>query len=271
MGAAKRSLGNVTLQHYRGRTIAKKKITANPAYIASSLQVKQRNIFKYASNICQQVRTVTSLGFSRTMYGSQYNAWMKQNMPAFQELIGFFAANNPDTLPTDWVKGRQYIMGGIEFMRAMYENVVNVQSFYIASGISIPLVYNWTVSNATGIDKVQVLCDLSIPDAGYKTVYVQLMAIESDVTSQNEFYTAVPTVHFSAVNKFVLKGQNWETEITNPFVQVKVGGSSDVVAFVKIDGKLVDIPANVISQTITAPVPDSNHTAALCGAFARKP
>src|SRR5574344_561061 len=175
IGAGKRSIGNVTLQHYRGRTIAKKKITANPARIASSLQVKQRDLFKYASNVCQQVRMLTKQGYNKTKYGSEYNAFMKQVMPTITDVNPAHYANAEDNPIEYWQPGRQYIFGGINFMAALSKFTSNSEPFYIARGISLPLVYNWTVSNAIEeADKVTVMLDVPINDQGYKTVHVLL-------------------------------------------------------------------------------------------------
>lgn len=270
IGAGNRSIGNVTLQHYRGRTIAKKKITANPARIASSLQVQQRGFFKYASNVCQQVRLLTKQGYNKTKYGSEYNAFMKQAMPSIMDANPAGLTNSENNPIQYWQPGRQYIFGGINFLSALSIYASNTAPFYIAHGISLPLVYNWTVSNAINdADKVTVMLDVPINDQGYKTVHVLLMALESDTTSAMDAWTAVPTVTFNQEQAYELTNGIWEPKVTNPLINVATAGVSMVIAFVKIDGVPVDIEAGPLMLNIKKPDTATVHRAAISGIFER--
>lgn len=270
IGAGKRSIGNVTLQHYRGRTIAKKKITANPARIASSLQVQQRGLFKYASNVCQQVRLLTKQGYNKTMYGSEYNAFMKQAMPSIADANPASFANAENNPIQYWKAGRQYIFGGINFLSALSIYAANTAPFYIAHGISLPLVYNWTVSNASDDDKkVTVALDIPIHDQGYKTVHVLLMSLESDTTSAMNTWTAVPTVTYAQEQAYELTNGIWEPKILSPRVNIGTVGVSMVIAFVKIDGVPVDIEAGPLMPNIKKPDTATVHRAAISGIFER--
>ena len=270
IGAGKRSIGNVTLQHYRGRTIAKKKITANPARIASSLQVQQRGLFKYASNVCQQVRLLTKQGYNKTMYGSECNAFMKQAMPSVADAKPSRFANEENNVIEDWMPGRQYIFGGINFMAALSPYAANTAPFYIAHGISLPLTYNWTVSNAPdSADRVNVMVDIPINDQGYKTVHVQLVGLESNVTSALNAWTAVPSVKFAQEQAYELSNGVWEPKILAPIIDVGTAGISMVIAFVKIDGVPVDIEAGPLMLQIKKPDTTTWHRAAISGKFER--
>ena len=270
IGAGQRSIGNVTLQHYRGRTIAKKKITANPARIASSLQLQQRDLFKYGSNVCQQVRMLAKQGYNKTKYGSEYNAFMKQIMPTIADVNPAHYANAEENPIEYWKPGRQYIFGGINFMAALSQYAANSEPFYIAHGISLPLVYNWTVSNAIAEnDKVTVMVNIPIPDQGYKTVHVFLMALESSANTMMDVWTTVPKVIYSQEQAYELVNGLWVPKATNPLVNVGTEGVSMAIAFVKIDGVPVDIEAEPLASKITKPDPATVHTAGIVGKFER--
>ncbi|OAV73442.1 hypothetical protein Barb6_00235 [Bacteroidales bacterium Barb6] len=83
IGAGKKSLGNLTYRHVRGRTIASERITSNNS--RTPRQVMYRNGFSIMGRLAKSLVEVINLGFEKTEHGSRRNHFFRAN----QELLRY--------------------------------------------------------------------------------------------------------------------------------------------------------------------------------------
>ena len=84
IGNAAKSAGNITYAHYRGRTIAKQRITQNKSN--TRLQQEQRTTFAAVEKICRGFNGILSL-FSNTKYGYKLNRFIKLNYDVLAQYV----------------------------------------------------------------------------------------------------------------------------------------------------------------------------------------
>ena len=84
IGNAAKSAGNITYAHYRGRTIAKQRITQNKSN--TRLQQEQRTTFAAVEKICRGFNGILSL-FSNTKYGYKLNRFVKLNYDVIAQYV----------------------------------------------------------------------------------------------------------------------------------------------------------------------------------------
>lgn len=84
IGNAAKSAGNITYAHYRGRTIAKQRITQNKSN--TRLQQEQRTTFAAVEKICRGFNGILSL-FSNTKYGYKLNRFIKLNYDEIAQYV----------------------------------------------------------------------------------------------------------------------------------------------------------------------------------------
>jgi len=77
IGAARKSLGDLTYKHVRGRTVASQRITENSS--RTSKQKEQRRSFSMMGKTTKSLRPIIDIGFSRTKYGSPQNNFTTTN------------------------------------------------------------------------------------------------------------------------------------------------------------------------------------------------
>lgn len=82
LGKAQKSVGNVTFQHYYGKTVAKQKVVRNPAYKPTTKQIEQRNRMYYAFKFLNAWDGLTDMLFVRSKWGTKRNNFLKLNYPA---------------------------------------------------------------------------------------------------------------------------------------------------------------------------------------------
>lgn len=87
LGKVQKSVGNVTFQHYYGKTVAKQKIVRNPSYVPSAKQKEQRDRMYYAFKFTNAWAGLTDMLFVRSKWGTKRNNFLKLNFPAIAEYV----------------------------------------------------------------------------------------------------------------------------------------------------------------------------------------
>ena len=87
LGKVQKSVGNVTFQHYYGKTVAKQKIVRNPNYVPSAKQKEQRDRMYYAFKFANAWDGLADMLFVRSKWGTKRNNFLKLNYPAIAEYV----------------------------------------------------------------------------------------------------------------------------------------------------------------------------------------
>src|SRR5574344_2440967 len=87
LGKVQKSVGNVTFQHYYGKTVAKQKIVRNPNYVPSAKQKEQRDRMYYAFKFANAWDGLADMLFVRSKWGTKRNNFVKLNYPAIAEYV----------------------------------------------------------------------------------------------------------------------------------------------------------------------------------------
>lgn len=98
IGAGSKSAGNITYAHYRGRTIAKQRITSNKSN--TTLQQAQRERFADVNYLARGFSSILPV-FDKTRYGFQLNKFVKLNYDNLSSYIQSHTSWKVGTTPND--------------------------------------------------------------------------------------------------------------------------------------------------------------------------
>src|SRR5574344_76094 len=164
LGKVQKSVGNVTFQHYYGKTVAKQKIVRNPNYVPSTKQKEQRDRMYYAFKFANAWDGLADMLFVRSKWGTKRNNFLKLNYPAIAE----------------------YVRGHQDLLLPASGNYVNL----LYTMIHLFTAYNLPVYVAKGVDasincqttpgvfangKTNIQCVASIVDALYSKAQMRIL------------------------------------------------------------------------------------------------
>ena len=234
LGKVRKSLGNVTLQHYYGKTVAKQKILRNPSYVPTTAQTKQRDRMKFAFQLMNTFDGLADLLFVRSKWGTKRNNFLKLNYPAF---AAYFNDTESPIIPLQgnvvsllWLMQSHMITYGVPC--------------YVAKGRDAGVSAVWARGQyADGVTPVTL--SLSITDALYTKIKVRLLSLfaNTDVTP----YTAQTPLKSSEWYDMTLQNGIWTMPATTISIAHTTIGNACVIAQIMID----DMPATINLQGTT--------------------
>lgn len=121
IGKGRKSLGNVTLQNYYGKTVAKQKIVANPNYVPTAAQLKQRRYFTPMAHLAGAYNPLIRQTYVRSKNGSAYNNFYKTNYNSVKEV--FFSPAYGPVYQSSIIPDAGHVMGVLQWFAAMNENI----------------------------------------------------------------------------------------------------------------------------------------------------
>lgn len=285
IGKGKKSLGNVTLQHYYNKTVAKQKILANPAYVPSTLQKTQRTRFRIPGIIAAGYNPAIKSAFSRTQYGSSFNNFVKQN---YKQIVNAFASeesmyNNvlPDAgqlgmtvVNMDTINQQLISLASTPSTSLVYPTAP--QSLYVSYGRSAVAHFNPVFSSSTSDDLVLLSTTprFTVLDNGYKSVsarYLCVVSPTSDATTLSQDNDLATFLSPEVSLKLVQEEGNaayWQSDVDSnlhfTIPQRLLAFSGDQVnqmeayiyifGFIKIDGNPITqaFPTTYMSEKLTS-------------------
>ena len=147
IGAGAKSAGNITYAHYRGRTIAKQRITENKSNTAA--QEQQRMRFAQVEYLCRGFRNFLP-NFAPTKYGFRSNRFIKVN---YKTLAEYVIAHD------DWNETGTPVGAAIDYITSL-----------MPDDASAPAVYKMPLYSAFDLRREFTLQTAALPSPTYKAV-----------------------------------------------------------------------------------------------------
>ena len=164
LGKVQKSVGNVTFQHYYGKTVAKQKIVRNPSYVPSTKQKEQRDRMYYAFKFANAWDGLTDMLFVRSKWGTKRNNFLKLNYPAIAEYV----KNNQTLL----------LPASGNFVNLLYTMVHLFSTYnlpvYVAQGVDASINCE-TTPGVFADGKTNIQCIASIVDASYTKAQMRIL------------------------------------------------------------------------------------------------
>lgn len=211
LGKVQKSVGNVTFQHYYGKTVAKQKIVRNPNYVPSTKQKEQRDRMYYAFKFANAWAGLADMLFVRSKWGTKRNNFLKLNYPAIAEYV----KNNQTLL----------LPASGNYVNLLYTMVHSFTTYnlpvYVAKGIDASV--NCETAAGSFVDgKTNLNCTASIVDAMYTKAQMRILYFSTTNTTE-PYGGASPLLSTSWVD-FTLANGKW----TSPVISFDVVHSSAV-------------------------------------------
>ena len=164
LGKVQKSVGNVTFQHYYGKTVAKQKVVRNPSYVPSAKQKEQRDRMYYAFKFANAWDGLADMLFVRSKWGTKRNNFLKLNYPAIAEYV---KSNTNLLLPASG-----------NYVNLLYTMVHLFTAYnlpvYVAKGVDASINCETTPGTfANG--KTNIQCTASIVDASYTKAKMRIL------------------------------------------------------------------------------------------------
>lgn len=279
VGKGRKSLGNVTLQHYYGKTVAKQKILANKNYVPTAAQLSQRDYFKPAAMIAGAYNPLIKKTFTRTKSGSSFNNFIKLNYPSIKTAIFDNTSNNAwnsSVLKSSNLPDSGQVGGAFIWLDSIYRGLTTDAAEtptnlpYITYGTSAAYAVNngkIVFQYYSSDNRFQVFFQtfpISVYDNSYKKVTAQLIyvVLKEGETIEGWNPSGDMPVSIGEETELILNDGVWTLPLdTDGAGQHPLMGGYTASAFtqltlyglvlVKIDGTPLTLPANFVSFNTT--------------------
>src|SRR5574344_1583857 len=173
LGKVQKSVGNVTFQHYYGKTVAKQKIVRNPNYVPSAKQKEQRDRMYYAFKFANAWDGLTDMLFVRSKWGTKRNNFLQLNYPAIAEYV---KAHQDLLLPASG--------NYVDLFYSMAHSFTNYNlPVYVAKGVDASINCN-TIILPFADGKTSIQCVASIVDALYTKAQMRILYFSTTNTAE---------------------------------------------------------------------------------------
>lgn len=228
LGKVQKSVGNVTFQHYYGKTVAKQKIVRNPNYVPSAKQKEQRDRMYYAFKFANAWDGLTDMLFVRSKWGTKRNNWAKLNYPA---IAAYVNANESLVLPS---QGNYLTMLDMLLSKfTTYEHPV-----YLAKGNDATLNCVCSVG-AFASGTTHITFNVSVTDSFFKKVQYRILYMQNSSTASP--YTGQAPIQASPFKDLTLTEGTWAGLSTDIAVYHSAISSFGFIFQVMID----DMPTTI--------------------------
>lgn len=202
LGKVQKSVGNVTFQHYYGKTVAKQKIVRNPSYVPSAKQKEQRDRMYYAFKFANAWDGLANMLFVRSKWGTKKNNFLKLNYPAIAEYV---KSNQTLLLPASG-----------NYVNLLYTMVHLFSAYnlpvYVAKGVDASI--NCETTPGTFADgKTNIQCVASIVDAMYTKAQMRILYF-STTNNTAPFAGSAPLLS-TAWTDLTLADGKWTSPVIN--------------------------------------------------------
>lgn len=242
LGKAQKSLGNVTFQHYYGKTVAKQKVVRNPNYKPSTKQELQRARMYFAFKFANAWDGLSDMLFVRSKWGTKRNNFLKLNYPAIADYVN---AHENLTLPQSGA-----------YLSLLYSLINDFSAYnkpvYAAKGIDAGInCYIHKGDYAEG--KSPFSFNLTVTDALYKKIRFRLLYFIGTETTAP--YTGQTPLNSTTWYDLTLASGIWTSGLKTFDVSHTVNQTLGFIFDIEID----DTPCTI---NVTGASADPEHSGA---------
>lgn len=228
LGKAQKSLGNVTFQHYFGKTVAKQKVVRNPNYKPSTKQELQRARMYFAFKFANAWDGLSDMLFVRSKWGTKRNNFLKLNYPTFADYV-----NEHENL---------IIPQSGHFVNLLYRMITDFGTYskpvFIAKGIDAALTIKITLEQYSA-GATSLAWEATVVDALYTKMKIRILYATTDVVTAP--YDGPAPLQATAWNDMTLSNGIW----TSPALSLNIAHTTNLIGAFVFQVMIDDMPCTI--------------------------